>query len=60
MSQYVIVKPEPESEITNTWAMWLLVLVVMILLINELFGRPRECFKSSDILAKKLVNKITT
>lgn len=58
--EYVIVKPEPESSIATTWAMWLLVLVAMILLINELFGRPtKECFKAGDLLSKKIANKLT-
>lgn len=59
-SEYVIVRPEPESSIVVTWAMWLLVLVAMILLINELFGQPsRECFKAGDLLSKKIANKLT-
>ncbi len=58
-SEYVIVRPEPESSIVVTWAMWLLVLVAMILLINELFGQPsRECFKAGDLLSKKIANKL--
>ncbi len=58
-SEYVIVQPEPESSIVVTWAMWLLVLVAMILLINELFGQPsRECFKAGDLLSKKIANKL--